>query len=74
MRELSLALTAEPDHVVGWRMDRLLGAGFSPTLAQALAADCAVDLHALLELVDRGCPPQLAARIVTPLEHERRPY
>jgi hypothetical protein len=31
-----------------------------------------VDLHALIELVERGCPPVLAARILAPLEHERR--
>ncbi|WP_344257069.1 hypothetical protein [Terrabacter carboxydivorans] len=27
-----------------------------------------VDLHALLELVDAGCPPELAARILSPLD------
>jgi hypothetical protein len=27
-----------------------------------------VDLHALLELTDRGCRPDLAARIVAPLD------
>jgi hypothetical protein len=39
-------------------------AGFSPALATGLAADRRVDVHALLELVDRGCPPELAARIL----------
>jgi hypothetical protein len=27
-----------------------------------------VDLHELLVLVDRGCPPPLAARILAPLD------
>jgi hypothetical protein len=36
-------------------------------LAQQLAATPDIDLHALLELVDRGCPPALAARILAPL-------
>jgi hypothetical protein len=27
-----------------------------------------VDLHDLLNLIDRGCPPPLAARILTPLD------
>jgi hypothetical protein len=31
-----------------------------------------VDLHALTGLVERGCPPPLAARILAPLDHERR--
>jgi hypothetical protein len=32
-----------------------------------LANDRRFDLHAVLELVDRGCPPELAARILAPL-------
>jgi hypothetical protein len=59
--------------VVAWRTERLLAAGFERELAESLAADGAVDLHALLELVDRGCPPALAARILAPLDDERRP-
>jgi hypothetical protein len=53
---------------VQWRAERLLGAGFPADLAQRLAREDQVDLHALLELVDRGCPPQLAARILAPLD------
>jgi hypothetical protein len=29
-----------------------------------------VDLHQLLELVDRGCPPELAVRILAPLDQD----
>ena len=58
--------------VVGWRQARLRQAGFDRELAQRLARDCGVDLHALIELVERGCPPSLAARILAPFEHERR--
>jgi hypothetical protein len=39
-------------------------------LAARLASDPDYDLHALLELVDRGCPAELAARIVAPIEGE----
>jgi hypothetical protein len=49
-------------------MQRLLTAGFVADLAQRLADDDQIDLHALLELVDRGCPPPLAARILSPLD------
>jgi hypothetical protein len=59
--------------VVLWRMKRLRGAGFSPALAGALARDRTYDLHALVELVDRGCPAELAARILAPLDRDRRP-
>jgi hypothetical protein len=59
--------------VIGWRIERLVAAGFGRPLATSLARDWAVDLHALLELVDRGCAPELAARILAPLEEERQP-
>ena len=58
--------------MVTWRTERLLAAGFDQQLARNLAADGAVDLHALLELVDRGCPPYLAARILAPLSGAAR--
>jgi hypothetical protein len=61
------------DELVGWRRRRLCRAGFAPDLADAVARDCAMDLHALLGLVDRGCPPELAARIVAPLDDRTRP-
>jgi hypothetical protein len=64
---------AEPGTVVGWRRGRLLAAGFDPDLAARLATDCRIDLHAVLELTDRGCPPALAARILAPLDEEPRP-
>jgi hypothetical protein len=46
-------------------------AGFDDGLAEQLSHERAIDLHALIELVERGCPPPLAARILAPLEHER---
>jgi hypothetical protein len=53
---------------VRWRTRRLISAGFSIDLAQQLARSDRIDLHRLLELVDRGCPPELAARILAPLD------
>jgi hypothetical protein len=50
-----------------WRLCWLLDAGFDREVAEVLAATPTVDLHALLELVDVGCPPALAARILSPL-------
>jgi NTE family protein len=49
--------------VAGWRQRRLELAGFDPTLAAELAST-ETDLHELLSLLDRGCPPDLAARIL----------
>ena len=59
--------------VADWRRERLIAAGFAADLAVRLAEDCAVDLHAVLELVDRGCAPALAARILAPLDDRGRP-
>ena len=53
-----------------WRENRLRVAGFEWETAARLARHQAVDLHELLELVDRGCPPHLAARILAPLDDE----
>ena len=62
-----------PLDVRSWRRLRLSEAGFGPDLADAVASDPRFDLHALLQLVDRGCPPDLAVRILSPLDREVAP-
>jgi hypothetical protein len=57
--------------IVAWRRRSLERAGFSVSLAESLANDRRIDLHALLELVDRGCRPDLAVRIRAPLDASR---
>ena len=59
-----------PADVIAWRRCRLVEAGFPPGLATRLASTRRIDLHALLQLVDRGCPPELAARILAPVDEE----
>ena len=61
------------DPLVLWRASCLRRAGFSHQLADVLARDCGYDLHAVLELVDHGCPSDLAARILAPLDGDARP-
>lgn len=51
------------DGVEAWRRHRLEAAGFDRTLAAELAGTD-TDLHELFNLLDRGCPPDLAARII----------
>ena len=46
--------------------------GFTPALAAAIACDPRYDLHVLIELVERGCRPDLAARILAPLDAGNR--
>jgi hypothetical protein len=59
---------ADPDRVLAWRVERLRAAGCSARLADGVARDGRYDLHELLELIDRGCLPELAARTLAPLE------
>jgi hypothetical protein len=56
--------------VVRWRRNQLAEAGVPLPLAAGIASDPRYDVHALIELVERGCPPELAARILAPLEQE----
>ena len=68
VRRQTIESLGQDDPVVLWRTSRLREAGFDAQLADALARDRAYDLHAVLELVDRGCPAELAVRILAPLD------
>mgnify|MGYP003295251477 CR=1 FL=1 len=59
--------SSDPDHVVEWRREQLVRSGLPCSLA-ALAANADYDLHALIELLGRHCPPELAIRILAPIE------
>ena len=53
---------------MAWRLEQLVDSGFSLPLAARVAGDPRYDLHALIELAERGCDPELAVRILAPLE------
>jgi hypothetical protein len=61
------------DSTVAWRAERLGRTGLTAEVALRVAADPGYDLHELFELVDQGCPPALAVRIVAPLDEEQGP-
>ena len=54
----------EAERVERWRTAELMRVGFAGDDAVALAARTDVDLHEAIELVGRGCPPELAVRIL----------
>ena len=58
----------EWDAIVAWRGRLLIAAGFPASLASRMAATRGVDIHELLKLVDKGCPPELAVRIAGPVD------
>jgi hypothetical protein len=67
MKPIRTHPNAPRDQLEEWRRRRLIAAGFGEQLAAELT-NSGVDLHELLVLVDCGCPPQLAARILAPLD------
>jgi hypothetical protein len=57
-------IETELERVERWRTAELMRVGFAGDDAVALAARLEVDLHEAIELVQRGCPPELAFRIL----------
>lgn len=64
MSAVDTYVETESERVERWRTDELLRVGYDFETATVLAAELAVDLHAALDLIERGCPPDLAARIL----------
>ena len=56
--------------LVAWRRHYLASVGVDAELVETIAGDLRWDLDALLRLLDRGCPPHLAARISAPADQE----
>jgi ABC-type phosphate/phosphonate transport system substrate-binding protein len=54
----------ETELVEAWRAEQLELAGFGAAAAAELAARPDVDLHVAVELVTRGCAPELALKIL----------
>ena len=57
-------IESELERVERWRAEELERAGYDARSAAELAACTYVDLRAAIELLDRGCPPELAFRIL----------
>ena len=58
-------IETELDRVERWRTAELMRVGFPGDDAVALAARLDVDLHEAISLVERGCPLNLAIRILS---------
>ena len=54
----------EAEKVERWRAEALEKGGYDLYSAMQLAARHDVDLHQAVELVEAGCPPALALRIL----------
>jgi hypothetical protein len=56
--------------VVQWRQAQLIEVGLPRDLAARVARDERYDLHELIALVEHGCAPALAVRILEPGEQD----
>jgi hypothetical protein len=54
----------EMERVERWRAEALERAGYDEASAAMLAARHDVDLHRAIELLEQGCPPGIALRIL----------
>jgi hypothetical protein len=62
--EVQVLEDTELDKIERWRIEELERAGYGTRAAGRLAARHDVDLHVAVELLGRGCPPDLAVKIL----------
>jgi hypothetical protein len=62
--DLELHVDTEMDRIEAWRTEELERAGYGREQASALAARHDVDLHLAVDLLRRGCDPELAVNIL----------
>jgi hypothetical protein len=54
----------DTEEIRHWRLEQLQRAGYGRREARVLARRVEVDLHQAINLVSRGCSPELALRIL----------
>jgi hypothetical protein len=57
-------IESELERVARWRAEELMRAGYDALAAADVAARTEIDLHTAVELLERGCPVDLALRIL----------
>ena len=61
---LETRVDTEMEMVEQWRHEALSRAGYGPEASTVIAASHDVDLHLAVELLERGCPVELALQIL----------
>ena len=64
MSAVETIIETESERVERWRTEELIRVGFDPDVALVMAIEPSVDLHTAIDLIERGCPPNLAAQIL----------
>lgn len=62
--EVNVLEDTELERIQAWRAEELERAGYGTRAAGRLAARQDIDLHRAVGLVEQGCPPELAVKIL----------
>jgi hypothetical protein len=62
--DVQIGVTTEQERIEQWRASALERAGYDPVAAAELAGRNDIDLHLAVELLENGCPPETALRIL----------
>jgi hypothetical protein len=62
--DITLVDSTEIERIERWRAEELERAGYEPRAAGRLAVRHDVDLHTAVDLLGRGCPSELALKIL----------
>ena len=62
--ELQTFEETEAERIERWRAEELERAGYEPRSAAKIAVRADIDLHRAVDLLGRGCPPDLALKIL----------
>ena len=62
--DITVVDQTEIERIERWRAAELERAGYEPRAAGRLAVRHDVDLHTATDLLERGCPPELALKIL----------
>lgn len=62
--DVDLLEHTEIERIERWRAEELERAGYEPRAAGRLAVRHDVDLHYAVDLLQRGCPQEIALRIL----------
>ena len=57
-------LETELERVERWRAEALVRSGYDAVAAAGIAARLDIDLHTAIDLLESGCPADLAVRIL----------
>jgi hypothetical protein len=62
--DIQLIDLTETERIESWRAEELERAGYEPRAAGRIAVRHDVDLHNAIDLLKRGCSPELALKIL----------